>query len=55
MRKTVAALFLIASIIPDLKIVIETGRLWPPSPATLALLILLLSYPVFRILKQATR
>jgi len=50
-----SALFLIASIVPDLKIVLQTGRLWPPSPATLALLILLLSYPVFRILQRATR
>ena len=46
-----SALFLLASIAPDLKTVVETGRLWPPSPATLALLILLLSYPVFRVLK----
>ena len=50
-----SALFLIASIIPDLKTVLQTGHLWPPSPATLALLILLLSYPVFRILKLAAR
>jgi basic amino acid/polyamine antiporter, APA family len=50
-----SALFLLASLAPDLKTVVETGRLWPPSPATLALLILLLSYPVFRILKSVSR
>ena len=49
-----SALFLVASIVPDLKKVITTGNAWPPSPATLALLILLLSYPVFRVLKWAT-
>jgi basic amino acid/polyamine antiporter, APA family len=49
-----SALFLLASLAPDLKIVLQTGRLWPPSPATLALLILLLSYPVFRLLKSVS-
>jgi len=47
--------FLIASVAPDLDTVARTGKLWPPSPATLALLILLLSYPVFRVLKWASR
>jgi basic amino acid/polyamine antiporter, APA family len=47
-----SALFLIASIVPDLKTAFTTGKVWPPSPAMLALLILLLSYPVFRLLKR---
>ena len=46
-----SALFLVASIAPDLKTAATTGQVWPPSPAMLALLILLLSYPVFRLLK----
>jgi basic amino acid/polyamine antiporter, APA family len=46
-----SALFLIASIAPDLKTAITTGQVWPPSPAMLALLILLLSHPVFRLMK----
>src|SRR6266852_440805 len=49
-----SALFLIASITPDLKTALTTGRVWPPSPAMLALLILLLSYPVFRLLQWVT-
>ena len=47
-----SVLFLIGSIAPDLRGVILTGRLWPPSPAMLALMILVLSYPVFRVLKR---
>jgi APA family basic amino acid/polyamine antiporter len=47
-----SALFLIASIVPDLKDALTQGKFWPPSPAMLALLILLLSYPVFRLLKR---
>jgi len=47
-----SALFLIASIVPDLKTALTTGKVWAPSPAMLALLILLLSYPVFRLLKR---
>jgi APA family basic amino acid/polyamine antiporter len=50
-----SALFLIASIVPDLKTGFTTGQVWPPSPAMLALLILLLSYPVFRLLRWVTR
>jgi APA family basic amino acid/polyamine antiporter len=46
-----SVLFLVASIVPDLKDALMQGRFWPPSPAMLALLILLLSYPVFRLLK----
>jgi basic amino acid/polyamine antiporter, APA family len=49
-----SALFLIASIAPDLKAAATTGKVWPPSPAMLALLILLLSYPVFRLMKRIT-
>jgi APA family basic amino acid/polyamine antiporter len=49
-----SALFLVASIVPDLKDALTTGKVWPPSPAMLALLILLLSYPVFRVLKWMT-
>jgi basic amino acid/polyamine antiporter, APA family len=51
---TASILFLMGSIAPDLATVVRTGKLWPPSPATLALLILLLSYPVFRLLKLAS-
>ena len=50
-----SALFLIASIAPDLKTAFTTGKVWPPSPAMLALLILLLSYPMFRLLLWVTR
>jgi APA family basic amino acid/polyamine antiporter len=49
-----SALFLIASIVPDLKTALTTGKVWPPSAAMLALLILLLSYPVFRLVKRVT-
>jgi APA family basic amino acid/polyamine antiporter len=49
-----SALFLVASIVPDLKNAITQGKFWPPSPAMLALLILLLSYPVFRVLRRMT-
>jgi basic amino acid/polyamine antiporter, APA family len=49
-----SALFLVASITPDLKTALTTGQVWPPSPAMLALLILLLSYPVFRLLQRVT-
>ena len=50
-----SALFLVASIVPDLKDALTQGKFWPPSPAMLALLILLLSYPVFRLLKRVSR
>src|SRR6202011_5615729 len=49
-----SALFLVASIVPDLKTALTTGQIWPPSPAMLALLILLLSYPVFRVLRRVS-
>jgi len=48
-------LFLVASIVPDLNTAFTTGKVWPPSPAMLALLILLLSYPMFRLLRWVTR
>jgi basic amino acid/polyamine antiporter, APA family len=50
-----SALFLVASIAPDLKAAFTTGKVWPPSPAMLALVILLLSYPVFRALKAFSK
>jgi APA family basic amino acid/polyamine antiporter len=50
-----SALFLVASIAPDLKTAATTGKVWPPSPAMLALLILLLSYPVFCLLKAFSK
>ncbi len=50
-----SALFLVASIAPDLKAAFTTGKVWPPSPAMLALVILLLSYPVFRVLKAFSK
>ena len=50
-----SALFLIASIVPDLKDALTSGKVWPPSPAMLAFLILLLSYPVFRALKRIAK
>src|SRR4029077_2339561 len=33
-----SALFLVASIAPDLRAAFTTGKVWPPSPAMLALL-----------------
>jgi basic amino acid/polyamine antiporter, APA family len=49
-----SVLFLVASIVPDLKDAVMQRKFWPPSPAMLALLILLLSYPVFGLLKAMT-
>src|ERR1700676_851614 len=49
-----SALFLLASIAPDLKTAATTGKVCPRSSAMLALLILLLSYPVFRVLQQVS-
>jgi len=43
--------FLVASVVTDLSSAVSTGKLWPPSPALLALGILILSYPVFRVSK----
>jgi basic amino acid/polyamine antiporter, APA family len=50
-----SAVFLIASIATDLQASLASGRYWPPSPAVLALAVLVLSYPVFRALKWATK
>jgi basic amino acid/polyamine antiporter, APA family len=46
-----SVLFLLGSITPDLRGALLTGRIWPPSPAMLALVIVILSYPVFLIMK----
>lgn len=50
-----SVVFLVASIVTDLQGSLAAGRFWPPSPAVLALAALLLSYPVFRALKWATK
>jgi basic amino acid/polyamine antiporter, APA family len=50
-----SALFLVASMVSDLQGSLVSGRFWPPSPAVLALAVLVLSYPVFRTLKWATK
>jgi len=47
--------FLAASIVTDLQGSLATGHFWPPSPAALALAVLILSYPVFRVLKWGTK
>jgi len=52
---TASVVFLVASIVTDLQGSIASGRFWPPSPAVLALAVLVLSYPVFRTLKWATK
>jgi APA family basic amino acid/polyamine antiporter len=46
-----SVVFLVASIATDLRGSLATGHFWPPSPAVLALAVLVLSYPVFRVLK----
>ncbi len=46
-----SVVFLVASIVTDLRGSLATGHFWPPSPAVLALAVLVLSYPVFRVLK----
>jgi basic amino acid/polyamine antiporter, APA family len=50
-----SVVFLIASIITDLQGSFASGKFWPPSPAVLALAVLVLSYPVFRALKWAKK
>jgi APA family basic amino acid/polyamine antiporter len=50
-----SVVFLVASIVTDLQGSIVSGKFWPPSPAVLALAVLVLSYPVFRALKWATK
>ncbi|PWT90783.1 MAG: APC family permease [Proteobacteria bacterium] len=49
-----SAVFLVASVVTDLSDAMASGHLWPPSPALLALAILVLSYPVYRVLKLAS-
>ncbi len=46
--------FLAGSLVPDFRDAMHAGKFWPPSPAMLALITLLLSYPVFRALKWAS-
>jgi len=50
-----SVVFLVASIATDLGGSLATGHFWPPSPAVLALAVLVLSFPVFRALKWATK
>jgi len=50
-----SVVFLAASIVTDLQGSFASGHFWPPSPAVLALAVLVLSYPVFRTLKWATK
>jgi APA family basic amino acid/polyamine antiporter len=50
-----SVVFLVASIVTDLQGSLATGHFWPPSPAVLALAVLIFSYPVFRSLKWATK
>jgi APA family basic amino acid/polyamine antiporter len=50
-----SVVFLVASIVTDLQGSLVSGKFWPPSPAVLALAVLVLSYPVFRALKWAKR
>ena len=49
-----SVVFLVASVVTDLGGALASGKVWPPSPALLALGILILSYPVFRVLKLAS-
>ena len=46
-----SAVFLVASVATDIQGALASGHFWPPSPALLALAVLALSYPVFRLLK----
>ena len=50
-----SVLFLMGSLLPDFLDAVRAGKYWPPSPAMLALIALLLSYPVFRILKSVSQ
>jgi hypothetical protein len=43
------------SLLPDFLDAVRAGKYWPPSPAMLALVALVLSYPVFRVLKSVSR
>ena len=46
-----SAIFLIASLGLDLKTAIQQHEWWPPPPPMLAFIILVLSYPLYRIMK----
>jgi APA family basic amino acid/polyamine antiporter len=50
-----SVLFLMGSLLPDFLDAVRAGKNWPPSPAMLALVALVLSYPVFRILKSVSK
>lgn len=50
-----SVVFLVASVVTDLQAGLASGRFWPPTPAILALGVLTLSYPIFRILKWGTK
>jgi APA family basic amino acid/polyamine antiporter len=52
---TASVVFLVASIVTDLQGSLASGKFWPPSPAVLALAVLVLSYPVFRAIKWARK
>lgn len=48
-----SAVFLIASLGMELKNAIQQGQWWPPPPPVLAFIILLVSYPLYRVMKWA--
>ena len=50
-----SVLFLMGSLLPDFLDAVRAGKYWPPSPAMLALVALVLSYPVFRVLKSVSQ
>jgi APA family basic amino acid/polyamine antiporter len=50
-----SAVFLISSLALDFKTGVLQGQWWPPPAPMLAFIILLLSYPLFRIMKWASR
>lgn len=50
-----SAVFLISSLALDFKTAVLQGQWWPPPAPMLAFIILLLSYPLFRIMKWASR
>jgi APA family basic amino acid/polyamine antiporter len=50
-----SAVFLVVSLAMDFKTAIQQGEWWPPPPPMLAFIILLVSYPLFRAMKWASR
>lgn len=50
-----SVVFLVASVATDIQGARASGHFWPPSPALLALAVLALSYPVFRLLKLVSK